>query len=134
MNLNPYDVRESIPHTTIDALEQDPLYLKALEVAQDVQALHTHCTERPRYAGLWDQAARSSSSVALNYAQGLSKLKGHTQSDWLVARAEGTECYATLAILPKELADPIKPKLKDVLRHLDQRILNLPEKPQERRW
>lgn len=126
---NPYLIMDAMSRTTIDDIENDPVYQQAIALAEQVQALHHIALESPRWAGLFDQVSRSSSSIALNIAQGWGKLRGFTQSDWLCSRAEAAETYAALTILPKPF-QVLKPALKKLYRDLDAAILNLPNKPQ----
>ncbi|QEL13863.1 four helix bundle protein [Limnoglobus roseus] len=133
-NFDPHTVTDAILRTTADQLEADEVYQRSLALAQAVQDLHGVAHESPRWSNLWDQAARSSSGVLLNFAQGCSKLKGHTQSDWLCARGELGELIATLtlAIPLKHLKDDAK----ELYRLLDSRIVGLAAKPNEKwsRW
>lgn len=124
---DPYDVKASVPMTSIDHLEADDIYQRAVTLAKDVQDLYAFTRETPRWEALWDQAQRSSSSVALNYAQALGKLRGFTQNDMLCSRAELMETFAALSIGPEQFR-ALKPQAKELLALLDSRILGLPGK------
>lgn len=124
--IDPYDVKRSVPITSLDNLDADPLCQLAREVATDVQALHRLAAEQPRYAALYDQCQRSSSSIFLNTYQGYSKLRGFLLNDLLCARAEAAETYAALCLFPRDVSQPIKLKVREVLKLLDERIMALP--------
>ena len=132
--LDPFDVKAAVTSTSLDILDADPLCQIAQAVAQDVQQLHQLAAQQPRYAALWDQAARASSSIYLNIMQGYGKLRGFLSNDLLCARAEAYETYAALALFPKADADPIKVKVKEVIRLLDDRIRAIPEKHERPAW
>lgn len=133
-NLNPFDVLDTAVLTTAhDALEQDECNQKALKLAEDVYALHAFVADCPRWDALFDQAHRASSSAALNFAQGIGKLKGHCGSDWLVSRGELYELYAAFSIGPQPFRD-LKPQAKELIGLLDVRLRTLPEKPPEQNW
>ncbi len=132
-NFDPYDVRQALEQTTVEALEADDVFQRAVKLAEDVQALHGFVSEVPRWAALWDQVARASSSVALNFAQGFSKLRGFVQNDWLVSRGELAETLAALTLGPKPFRD-LKPQAKELYALLNSRILALPEKHERPAW
>jgi hypothetical protein len=128
-NFNPFEQLDAaILKTAADNLEADEFFQKASRFAQDVQALHSYVAETPRWSSLWDQCQRASSSVALNYGQGLGKLRGFTSNDWLCARGELYECYAGLSIGPDSFC-ALKPAAKELMGLLDWRIRTLAEKP-----
>jgi hypothetical protein len=126
-NFNPHDVKAAIPETSVEALEADDIFQRAVTLAKDVQALYSFVRETPRWEALWDQAQRASSSVALNYSQGVAKLRGFTQNDWLCSRAELMETFACLSIGPEQFR-ALKGQVKELLALLDSRILALPSK------
>jgi four helix bundle protein len=132
-NFDPFDVREALKQTTVDALELDDVFQRAVKLAEDVQALHAFVSEVPRWASLWDQCQRASSSVALNFAQGCGKLRGFTSNDWLCARAELMETYAALCIGPERFRE-LKADAKALLALLDSRIAALPQKHERPSW
>lgn len=127
-DFNPHELDAAILRTAIENLEADECYQAAVKLAQDVQDLHAFVAETPRWASLFDQAQRASSSVALNYGQGLGKLKGHCGSDWLCARGELIETIAALTIGPPSFK-ALAPAAKELYRLLDRRLLSL-VKPQ----
>lgn len=132
-NFDPYDVKAAVKKTSVDDLEADDVFTRARELASAVQDLYPFVRETPRWENLWDQAQRASSSVLLNWMQGACKLRGFTQNDWLVSRAELAETYAALCLGPQCFRD-LKPAAKQLLALLDSRILSLPEKHERPAW
>lgn len=130
-DFNPFDSLDAaIARTAVENLEADDCYQAACKLAEAVQELHGFVSETPRWSSLWDQAHRASSSVALNFAQGLGKLKGHCASDWLCARGELAETLAALTIGPPSFK-ALVPQTKELYRTLDKRLTTLAGKPPE---
>lgn len=131
---NPYDVKDSIQNYNIDVLENDTVYTQAMALAQAIQDLYPYVKDRgTRWDAYYDQVERASSSVAANYAQGFAKLKGHTESDYLVSRGELHELYAYLCLMPQPFKD-LLPACKQLIKALDKAIYDLPPKPANSRW
>lgn len=130
---DPYDVREAVKKTSVEDLEADDVFQRAVKLAEEVQQLHAFVSECPRWASLFDQVARASSSVALNFAQGFSKLRGFVQNDWLCSRGELAETLAALTLGPKPFRD-LKPQARELYALLDSRIASLPQKHERPSW
>jgi four helix bundle protein len=133
MITDPYETKQAVRETSAELLEQDEIYQKAIKLARDVQDLHQTVRETPRWEALWDQTQRASSSVALNYAQGCGKLRGFLMNDLLCARGELMETLAALTI-GSEPFKALKPQAKELLKLLDERILNTVEKHDRPAW
>jgi four helix bundle protein len=129
LNLNPYDIKSAVQQTGLDVLEQDPLCQLAHTIATEVQQLYRLAAEQPRFAAIFDQAQRASSSIFLNIFQGYGKVRGFLSNDLLCARAEAFESYAALSLFPKGVGQPIKNQIRELLTLLDERILAIPDKP-----
>lgn len=127
--LNPHDLKDWVSKTTEEAVHETAEVTLATEISNAIQDAYTHCHERPRWQSWWDQVNRAAMSVLLNIAQGYGKGRGYTQSDFMIARGEAYEVSAALAIGPREITDPLKPKVKELIKTVNERLLDIADKP-----
>jgi len=97
--MNNTDLCTALASTEFDAIHTSPLILAAKELHESIAATHAFCVAtEPRWASLYDQVSRSSSSVYLNLHEANGRLRGHWLNSMLISRGEAYETAAGLSI------------------------------------
>jgi four helix bundle protein len=122
MQHDPTDIKQWVKETSWDSIEQLEEYQLALHITTKLQEAFPFISERPRWASWYDQISRSSSSVLLNLSEAYGKGKGWFANSICIARGELYETLASLAIGPKEIAEPLREPAKKLSQILSSRI------------
>jgi four helix bundle protein len=125
---SPFNLNEWLQASTWQRITETAEYQLATELINRIDAAYIFFCERPKYSAIHDQLLRNSSSILLNFCEGMGKSRGFVLSACLIARGEAMECLATASILPKQFRDDWTPLLLKIVAALDARISRLPTK------
>lgn len=120
--MNHTDLPTALSLTEFETIHDSPTIQAAKLLHQGITATHNLCVaECPRWASLYDQCSRSSSSVYLNLHEAAGRLRGHWLNAMLIARGEAYETAAALAIGPTQWHD-LRPLAKQVISGINEAI------------
>lgn len=114
-----------------EEFKQFPVYIKALDLAEEVNLLCQNVKTKDFYY-LKDQLRRASSSIVLNIAEGAGRWTKRDKSNFYkISRGSTFECIAALDLfesyflINKENGEPLRNKLKEIGKDLQSLIISV---------